>query len=164
MWDGLASRVCDQGGGVDLGVRPARGQCRQRVLGHLGRLETCGLSVKAWARDGRLFARPSLVMVASARPSAPPTGRSASAGPCHRGRTQDPERARCHLTGARCPAALARSPARPSAGWGIRVIQPRGWRLEAWSPWESVASALRSRGSGPSERPPPTPAPAPGRP
>ena len=151
MWDGLCwHRVCVRsGGGVDLGVRPARGQCRQRVLGHLGRLETCGLSVKAWARDGRLFARPSLG--------------DGCLGALQRGLRLDDQPALGHAIVAELKTlsarvVISRVPGVPQRwrdhlrdrvqGVGIRVIQPRGWRLEAWSPWESVASALRSRGLG----------------
>ena len=35
--------VGDQGGAIELGVRSALGQCRQRVWSDLGRLETWGL-------------------------------------------------------------------------------------------------------------------------
>jgi hypothetical protein len=52
--------VCDQGGGVDWVIRPAPGPGRSCGLGHLGCLETWGLEVKEWLRDGRLFTRPGV--------------------------------------------------------------------------------------------------------
>ena len=53
--------VFDQVVGFDLVVRPALGQRRQRLLGHLRRRETCGLQVKELLGDGRLFALPGFV-------------------------------------------------------------------------------------------------------
>ena len=149
MWDGLCwHRVCVRsGGGVDLGY-VQRVANAANVLGHLGRLETCGLSVKAWARDGRLFARPSLG--------------DGCLGALQRGLRLDDQPALGHAIVAELKTlsarvVISRVPGVPRERWrdhlrdrvrGIRVIQPRGWRLEAWSPWESVASALRSRGLG----------------
>jgi hypothetical protein len=48
----------NQGGGVNLAVRPALGQGCSGVLGHLGCLETCGLEGKERLCDGHLFTRP----------------------------------------------------------------------------------------------------------
>jgi len=48
-------------GGVELMIRPARGPCRQRLVGRFRRREACGWEVQELWVDGRTFAWPSMV-------------------------------------------------------------------------------------------------------
>jgi hypothetical protein len=131
-------------------VRPALGQGRSGVLGHLSGLATGGVSVTEWRRDGHLGARSG---VGARRLGARP-----------RGVRRDDEPARgpalvASLTAVIASVGIAPMPGVPREGWrdhrrarapegGIRVIQPRGWRVGALSSWERCAAAIRYRGRG----------------